>query len=383
MYTLFIARGYPTKKYITYGVFELDQAKALQKEGCKVVYAAVDVRSIRRWRKWGIEKKYIDGIIIYVLSIPLGRLPKVIVRKFSELGLKMVYDKITREQGTPDIIHAHYTEPAYSASKLKKKDKIPFVVTEHSSQVNKNNLEKVNPNIYEIAKNTYNKADSVIGVSPSLVDTINKNFNIKSNYIPNLVDLEIFKYKGKKSKDVFNFISVGNLVYTKRMDLLIDAFYKAFSTNPKIKLTIFGIGPKRQELERLVNKYNLNSKVNIMGLKSREEIADKLAESSCFVLPSQSETFGVAYIEALAVGVPVIATKCGGPETFVTKENGVLIDIDNEKQLIQAMKYMYKNNEKYDKEIIARNIENNYSAEVVANKIIRIYDSLLDRDIDK
>jgi len=54
MYVLFIARGYPTNKYKTYGIFEFDQAKALAKQGHKVVYAAIDLRSIRRWRKWDL-----------------------------------------------------------------------------------------------------------------------------------------------------------------------------------------------------------------------------------------------------------------------------------------------------------------------------------------
>lgn len=374
MYILFITRGYPTNKYKTNGIFEFDQAKALVKQGCKVIYVAVDLRSIRRWRNWGIEKRNIDGVEVYVINIPLGRIPRNILRKFSFLGLKILYKKIILEHGIPDIIHAHFTGSAYSASKLKDITDIPLVVTEHSSKINKDNIGK---NLYKIASKTYEKADTLIAVSPSLAEMINKHFNINPIYIPNIVDLEIFRYENKKRDCNFNFISTGNLIDTKRMDLTIEAFYKAFKNNPRVTLTIFGQGPKRKMLEKLINKYNLGSQTKLMGLCSRERIAEQLKKSDCFVLASQSETFGVAYIEALAMGVPVIATKCGGPEEFVNDSNGLMIDIDSKEQLVEAMKYMYNNIDRYERKNIAMEIVEKFSPEAVANKIIGIYDEIL------
>jgi len=95
------------------------------------------------------------------------------------------------------------------------------------------------------------------------------------------------------------------------------------------------------------------------------------------VLVSQSETFGVAYIEALSMGVPVIATKCGGPEVFVNDKNGLLIDVNNKKQLIEAMKYMYNNIDRYDRKAISRDIREKFSSAAVANKIEEVYKVLL------
>ena len=374
MYTLFITRGYPTDKYKTNGIFEFDQAKALAKKGCKVVYLAIDLRSIRRWRKWGIERQNIEGVDIYAINIPLGRIPKNILRKFSFWGLKTLYKKIIKEQGKPDILHAHFTSSAYSASKLKDITGIPLITTEHSSQINKENIDE---NLYNIAKIAYSKSDSIIAVSPSLVKVIKNKFNEDSIYIPNLVDLNIFQYETKKYDENFNFVSTGNLINTKRMDLTIEALYKAFRGNPKIKLTIFGQGPKHKMLQELIDKYNLNSQVKLRGLCSREKIAEKLKVTDCFVLASQSETFGVAYIEALAMGVPVIATKCGGPEAFVNDENGLLVNVDNLNELSEAMKYMYDNIDKYDGESIARKIVEEFSPDAVADRIMEVYTNAL------
>lgn len=269
MYTLFITRGYPTDKYKTNGIFEFDQAKALVEQGYNVIYAAVDLRSIRRWRKWGIERKYINGVEIYAINIPLGRVPKNILRKFSNMGLKLLYNKIVKENGKPNILHAHFTNSGYIASKLKDKTKIPLVITEHSSQINKKNIHE---DLFEIANIAYNKADSLISVSPALVDKIYEKFNIDSTYIPNIVDLEIFKYVDKIKDNKFNFVSTGNLIDTKRMDLTIKAFNKAFKNNFNVTLTIFGQGPKKVELENLINKHKLNSRVKLMGLCSRKKL---------------------------------------------------------------------------------------------------------------
>jgi len=374
MYTLFITRGYPTEKYKTNGIFEYDQAKALVKQGCKVVYAAIDVRSIRRWRKWGIQREYKDGVHIYAINIPLGRVPKKILRTFSFLGLKLLYKKIVKEKGVPDILHAHFTDPAFSASKLKEITDIPLVITEHYSQINR---EEISEDLFKIAKMAYNKADALIAVSPALAKKIHINFGINPIYIPNIVDLDVFKYEDKEESEYFNFVSTGNLIETKRMDLTIEAFYRAFGNNSKVTLTIFGQGPERKKLEHLINKYNLNSQVKLMGLCTREEIAKQLKQCDCFVLASQSETFGVAYIEALAMGVPVIATKCGGPEAFVNEKNGLMVNVNDVEELTEALIYMYNNINMYDRKSISIEIQNKFSSEVVANKIINIYKEYL------
>ena len=73
MTVFIIANGYPTEKYRGVGIFELDQAKALAAKGHQIVYLAVDLRSIRRWRKWGFESLVKDNVEIRAINIPLGR----------------------------------------------------------------------------------------------------------------------------------------------------------------------------------------------------------------------------------------------------------------------------------------------------------------------
>ncbi|MGS0972993.1 MAG: glycosyltransferase [Candidatus Izemoplasmataceae bacterium] len=374
MYTLFITRGYPTSKFKTNGIFEFDQAKALVDLGCKVVYIAIDLRSIRRWRKWGIERQNIEGVEIYAINIPLGRISKGILWKFRFLGLKMLYKKIIRKQGKPDIVHAHFTDLAFAASKLKDMIRVPLVITEHSSKINK---DKIDEKLYKIAKIAYSKANTIISVSPSLVKMIKNNFHEESIYVPNIVDLTIFKHCKKIEHDNFSFVSTGNLINSKRMDLTIEAFYEAFDGNPQVTLNIFGQGPNHNQLQDMISKYGLNAQIKLMGFCSRQQIAEQLLKTDCFVLASQSETFGVAYIEALAMGVPVIATKCGGPEAFINENNGLLIDVDSKRQLINSMIFMYENPCKYDAKRIIEETRYQFSPEMVGNKIISVYKKVL------
>lgn len=114
-----------------------------------------------------------------------------------------------------------------------------------------------------------------------------------------------------------------------------------------------------------------------MGMCSREVIKEKLKSSDCFVLASRSETFGVAYIEALASGVPVIATKCGGPEVFINEENGCMIPVDDFDALVSAMKYMYKNNIRFDREKISAEIKLKFSPECVSKKLLEVYKEVI------
>ena len=374
MKVLIISRGYPTGKYPLNGIFEFDQAKALANLGHKVIFASVDMRSIRRIRKWGIEKIKKEGIEIYGINLPIGRVPKSILSFFTVYGLKKLYTIIEEEQGKPDIMHSHFTGISYAATKLKEINNVPLVMTEHSSLINKVDIDK---ELFKIARITYKGVDKIITVSPTLKRRIEDKFNIKSNYIPNIVDLDIFKYEVKNRNGKFNIVSTGNLIDVKRMDLTIQSFYEAFSNNTNATLTIFGHGPNRKMLEILIEKYKLNERVKLMGQCTRNEIAKKLKETDLFVLASQSETFGVAYLEALAMGIPVIATKCGGPESFVNDNNGILIDVNSRKQLVNAMKFMYENIDNYDKEAISNHTKQMFSAEAVGELILNEYNEVL------
>ena len=102
-----------------------------------------------------------------------------------------------------------------------------------------------------------------------------------------------------------------------------------------------------------------------------------LETSDCFVLASKSETFGIVYIEAMAKGLPVIATRCGGPEEFVNKDNGLLVDVGDCEALTEAMVYMMNHKDLYNKEMIRQFCLENFSESAIADKIIEEYNKVI------
>lgn len=374
MYVLVIGRGYPTEKYKLNGIFEFDQAKALASIGCKVVYIALDVRSIRRWRKWGIYKEKVQGIDTYSINIPLGRVPYKLLNKISSFALNHVYKKIIKDHGKPQVIHGHFTDIAYVAANLKNENEIPLVVTEHFSHIMKADIDK---EFAYMASYAYEKADAVIAVSPALKDIIKEKFNKDALYVPNIVDTELFSYSSRSNDKSFRFVSTGALTPIKKMDITVEAFARAFSHNEDVELIIFGEGPERNKIQSIIEKYDIKDKVKLLGVQSREVMAKSLRSSHCFVLASESETFGVAYIEALACGNPVIATKCGGPEVFVTEENGLLVPVDDMDSLVTAMRYMHENSMNYDREKISKVTANLFSPQEIANSLLEVYKNII------
>lgn len=377
MRILIVARGYPTNKYKLNGIFEFDQAKALAENGLEVLYIALDSRSIRRWRKWGIEKKIIDGIKVYSINIPCGNIPKKIRNMINIWALKKVYKVLSVECGIPDLIHAHFISTGYIVSKVFFNLDIPLVLTEHSSEMNK---EKISDYYHNIGVITYSRMDQIVAVSEYLGKNIKNIFKVDVITIPNIIDLSNFRYeidaKSKKNK-YFSFISVGRLHPDKGMDVLINSFYKAFKLRKDVLLYIYGDGPERNKLEQKIDELKLKNQVFLMGLADRKTIARQMDSCDCFVLASKLETFGVSYIEAMAKGLPVVSTKCGGPEEFINDNNGILVDVSNEEELMKALRWMTINIYKYNKKEISNSIIERFSGERIANSLVNLYEKIL------
>lgn len=370
MYVLVLSGGIPSDKYIGHGIFEFDQAKALAKTGCKVVFAVADIRSLRRWRKWGVERYDREGVHVVRVNIPGGRLPRGVQNSLTKLALRILYPIILKEFGKPDVVHAHFTALGYAAACLKEKLGVPFVITEHSSGM----LEiPINGKLRSMAERAYNIADRVIAVSPALAEVIKGNFDVEAEYIPNVVDTSLFSYSPERTQAGFRLISVGNLIESKRMALTIEAFAKAFGDVPEASLCIIGEGPGRVRLEAMITTLGQEGKITLMGARPREAIAEEMKRCDCFVLPSHHETFGVVYIEALASGLPVIATRCGGPEHFINEGNGLLIPVDDCQALAQAMKYTSENIRSYDGSRIAEEARGLFSPEALVARLKNTY----------
>lgn len=153
--------------------------------------------------------------------------------------------------------------------------------------------------------------------------------------VENGVNLDVWQKRAARAEEKIgdektscvpvSFVFLGRLVDWKAVDLLLQAFHKTIETTPA-SLTIVGDGPLRGELTTLARKLDVDKYIHFAGWKSQAESAAILAESDVLVLPSLYECGGAVVLEAMAVGLPVIATKWGGPADYLDNSCGVLVE---------------------------------------------------------
>ena len=353
MHVLIIPSWYPSNPGDVGGSFFREQALALQKYGCKVGVISTQIRSLRNIKalffgQYGTKFETDSGIPTYRYhGVNFFRFTPGLMRWFIEKAGLYLYKQYVKKNGKPDILHAHSIfYGAFLAQKISQTYKIPYVVTEHSTAFGKG---LITNDLKEKSKKILTSASEKIAVSEPFAVLLERFYGNKWCYIPNIVS-SIFTNQEINIINKLNefvFINVAMHIKSKAIDNLIYAFSHAFGENPLVKLKLVGDGVERQHLELLVKELGLSDRISFLGMLKREETCRELSGADVFVLSSRHETFCVAVVEALALGKPVVATLCGGPESSVRKEDGILVDVDNIQALSSAMLKIYNNYSSY------------------------------------
>lgn len=348
-------------------IFALDQARALRAAGHDVRFAAVDTRSIRRVRPWGFDTYTLEDIPVYYGAIPCGALPPAFLKLAGCLTASGICRTMENDGWKPDIIHQHF---GFDFAAMAEREDIPFVFTEHSSHHNR----PLPPKKAERLKREYERCAAVLAVSRALAENMRGNTGVEAAVVPNIVDTAQFAPRSVRHEH-FTFVSTGNLLPVKNMAGLLRAFSRL---EGEPELIVFGSGSESGALRALCAELRLEERVSFRGHCPRKELAEAYAAADCFVLASRSETFGVAYIEAMAAGLPVIATRCGGPEDFITEKNGIMVPVDDERALTAAMERMIHCRAAYDGAAISADICRRFAPETVAAQLTEIYTAVLE-----
>jgi glycosyltransferase involved in cell wall biosynthesis len=160
----------------------------------------------------------------------------------------------------------------------------------------------------------------------------------KTTFVHNGIDTAEFDSCPQKTSAGRYILTVSTCKPQKGIDVLVRAFQRLHDSDPALKLLIAGDGPLRGELTELASSSGIQSHIEFLGWKGREEVVRVLQGCEVFVLPSRFETFGIAILEAWACGKPVVATTAGGiPEIVENGKNGILVEPDNPAALAQAL----------------------------------------------
>ncbi|WP_341226038.1 glycosyltransferase [uncultured Arcticibacterium sp.] len=378
---------YPTDLHPLRGSFFREQSIAISKRVNSLSIIFPELRSIRditlsnildyRFQYTSSED---EGIITYrkhrinffktKFDLGLGQ------RLWIEACYQMCVNYI-KSHGKPDLIHAHCALGAGAAAmKIKEKYNIPYVLTEHSTGYAKGIYKK---ELKNNIRNIFLNADQAIAVSSPFKKLLEVQLDLPPKtikVIPNFIDTDFFIPSYKKKRSSFKFLIVCHLVSKKRVDRVIDAFSKLIDEFPQIELKIAGMGDQFDSLRNRVCQLRLENKILFHGQASREDVRNLMQESDCFVLSSDIETFGVVLIEALSCGIPVIATRSGGPEDIVNKVTGTLVNRTVE-ELANAMKNIIINIEIYSASKLRNEVLDKYSSESISQRYVDLYSKIL------
>lgn len=280
--------------------------------------------------------------------------------------------------GKIDLIHAHVSYPAgFLSHKLSSILKIPYIITEHMSPFPFNRYRNGKHTNKEIDDAIMN-ANAVIAVSESHAAQIESYGFPKPRVIPNLVDETLFQPLPEPiSLEPFTFFSLGFLEKRKGVHDLIKAISIWNPSAGKVRFGIGGDGEELLTLQALANQLDVNHLITWYGNITRDQAATFMKQCHAFVLPSYAESFGLVYAEAIACGKPVIATKCGGPESIVNATNGLLVPVADPEKLSEALQSIFANYTMYDPQKIRLDFEQRFSRKAVVEKISSLYDEVL------
>ncbi|MDF2436735.1 MAG: hypothetical protein K0Q95_1111 [Bacteroidota bacterium] len=382
MHVLILSTGYPTDYVALDGIFYRDQAEALAAEGHQVGFIAVNpisIKSVLTCKKFtfGLSTFKENGVNTFLykyLNIP--KYPTYTVKQAERRGRSLI-DRYIQQHGKPDVIHLQCYEAILAVDYAKRKYRIPFVVTEHSSRFLTNSVPS---SMEKYAAKTFSESDYNISVSEEFAKVLSNKYSQAFHYLPNIADTEFYKPSTSKSiNGTFTFLSAGILNENKNHQLLLRAFSKFLQSGRKAELVIAGDGPVRESLSDLAKELGIEKLVSFKGWVSRADLAILMNRSDAFVLCSKKETFGVVLIEAMSCGKPVISTRSGGPQSIIKgKELGVLCDHD-EQSLFLAMQEVYDNFAAYDSRVIRQVVLNNFSPGAIAKKLTGIYTNVLNK----
>lgn len=364
-------RGAPSESTPLLGIFELDQARALADAGASVVYAGVDVRSVRRWRRWGFVRSVVDGVPVVVLNVPLGRLPRGLNRALMARLWDVVLRTVMRTHGRPGVLHGHFLPwtSALAGARVVRSGAVPLVVTEHWSRLRAD----LSADVRALGEAVFPKAAAVLAVSQPLADTIGREFGVQARVVPDIIDIATFGAVATAERvPGVRLVATGNLITRKNFDGLLRAF--ASGAPADAQLTVIGQGIERVGLEALAASLGVADRVRFAGRLSRDQMAAEYAAATGFALASHAETFGVVWAEALAAGLPVLATRCGGPEDFVDSGNGVLVE-DDPDSIAAGMAELCAGIDagRWPAAAMADAVRSRFSAQAVAAQLLDVY----------
>lgn len=377
MHVLFLPKWYPGRNDPQLGDFLRKQAQAMG------LYAQVSVLHVAPLNDAGAldaqEVEHLDGAwelhCYYRANTAAWKPWRKLVNLLRWWGAtRRGWHRLLRERGMPDSLHACIlVRPVLAARWFAWRNRLPYVVNEHSSEYLDGTYAAKGMLFHALSKWLFRNAAVVTTVSPWLGDALVGHGLARSpDIVPNVVP-GLDRPLPPPGEPGHFFVVADLLDRTKNISGILRALATARERNARLRLTVIGDGPDRAMLRDLAVRLAIGEQVRFLGRLSNHEVLDHLAGATAVVVNSNVETFSVVTGEALALGRPVIATRCGGPEAFITPVNGILIGPRDDAALATAMLTLASGDLPHDPLAIRRSVGDRFSREAVGRALYAIH----------
>jgi glycosyltransferase involved in cell wall biosynthesis len=372
---LVITNWYPTQESPAKAVWVREHAKAAGTFAeVRVLHCAGPDRTLKPlWKaEPETDETLREGIRTYRLWYRQPPLPLVSYLMYS-WAIFRAFLQIVDQGFRPDVIHVQVYDAAGPALLIGKLNRIPVVVSEHFSSFPRKLLGRLD--IFK-AWLAFRWADAVLPVSRTLQRAI-EDYGIRAHFqvIPNAVDSRLFypapapKTEGSRKHILFT----GQLAPVKGVPCLLHALSRLAGKRSDWHVDIVGDGNAREEYQHLAADLRLADRVTFHGIKTRHQVAEFMRRADLFVLSSLCETFSAPAIEALSAGIPVVSTRCGGPEEFITEGVGVLVSPGDADSLAGGLDYMLDHLHRYAPVYLSQYAKERFSLERVGAQLHALY----------
>jgi glycosyltransferase involved in cell wall biosynthesis len=374
---LFLTQWYPSQKSPVNGIFIREHAHAVSQFHDVTVFY-IEGLHYQNHPTIKINLEMDDGLKTYRLSYSKPYFPKTSwLRRLS--GTLRVVKELDLMNARPDIIQANIYSTADLAVFISRIYKIPAVLSEHATTYPRNLFTKT-----QALKTRFfmNRLKMVMPVSQNLTMHIQR-YGIKGPFqvIPNTVDIKLFNpgvRKQSATDGIIRILFVGLLHEIKGVHHLIRALSIVQSEFKNYLLIVVGDGPERKTLESLTNELNLNLNVNFYGIKNKNEIAELMKQVDFLTLTSLWDNQPVVLLEAMASGLPVIASSIGGIPEIITPECGLLVQPGNEVDIANKIEFMIAHPGNYSPATISQYAQERFSYHAVGQQFSDLYKRVIE-----
>lgn len=299
--------------------------------------------------------------------------------RYPRAGLE-TFDRLCGSWGKPDIVHVQALWPAgMIARAIGRRHGIPYVVTEHSEEylaASKRHLVRTPGVVPLLLRPLARGAARTIAVSHFLAARL-VALGLASDpvVIPNVVPPSAPAPTARRKPHVIAHVSI--MGPAKNLGALLQAVGALRRRRSDFELRLIGDGESRGGLEQLAGMLGLGDIVRFVGRVPAADIPAHLAEAAFTVVSSTHETFSVSAAESLMCGRPVLSTRCGGPEEFLTPQVGRLVALGSAEALVEGIDWMLDHFREFEPETLHRYAEERFAPDVVASRIIDVYREVL------